>query len=109
MGAVIDAGAENFFRVWDDRQPLDIGPFVVGLGRVGGFAYFGKPAGRESITQAGVTETPVQSDHAIVGHHAETRLSVGNVTCKLHSQPHVARTRPAESPRTLKSARRYCP
>ena len=91
MGAVIDAGTENLVRVWDHRQPLDIGPFVVGLGRVGGLAYFGKPAGRERVTQARATETLVQGDHAIVGHHAETRLSIGHIACKLHSQPHVAR------------------
>ena len=110
MGAVINASAENFFRVWDHRQPFDVGPLVVGFGRVCGLPYFSKPAGRERVTQARVTETLVQGDDAIVGHYTEARLSIGHIACKLHLQRHVARARwPAESRCTLTSARRYCP
>src|SRR5262249_35735034 len=108
--AVIDAGEENLLRVRDHRQPLDVGWPVVGLGRVDGLPYFGNPAGRERITQGGVTETLVQRDHALAGHHAEARLAVGHVACEFHSPLLVARDRPpAESPCIVTSARRYCP
>src|SRR5262249_26407618 len=110
MRGVMEAGAENLFRVWDHRQPFDVGLLVVGLGRVGGLAYFGKPASRERITQARVTQTLVQGDHAIASHYAEARLSIGHIARELHSQLHAVRARwPAESPCTLTSARRYCP
>src|SRR5262249_61185542 len=99
FAAVIDPVTEHLVWVCEPRQLCDFGLLVVGHARVSGLAYFGNPASRERVTQARVTQTLVQGDHAIAGHHAEARLSISHIARELHSQLHASRARwPAQEP-----------
>ncbi len=84
MGAVIDAGAEDFVRTWNERQKYDVAELVVGLGVLSRLAHRLHRAGRQRGAQIGLADLVVERDDAIAAHRAETFLAAGDKTQKLH-------------------------
>ena len=84
MGAVIDAGAEDFFRLRDHRQEFYVGELTVGLGVLRCLAHGVHGAAGERGAQARLPDAVVQRDDAVAAHRAEQFLAVGDETQKLH-------------------------
>jgi hypothetical protein len=87
--AVVDAGAGDHVGVGNDRQEFDLGKRVVGP-RVGGrLAHMRQKIAGKRLAQVGGAGAKqlVQRDDAVVGHHAECGLPVGDVACEFHRRP----------------------
>ena len=84
VGAVIDAGAENFFRLRNHRQEFHVGELAVWLGVSRSLAHGVHGAGGKRGAQARVADAIVQSDDAVAAHRTEKLLAVGDKTQNFH-------------------------
>ena len=84
MGAVIDAGAEDFFRARDHRSEFHVGELAVGLGVFRSLAHGVHRAGGERGAQICVPDAVIQGDDTVAADRAEPFLPVGGKTQQLH-------------------------
>ena len=84
MGAVIDAGAEDFLRVRNHRQEFYIDEPAVGFGVLRSLAHGVHGAGSERGAQVRLPDAVVHGDNTVAADGAEPFLAVGDETQKLH-------------------------
>ena len=87
MGLVVDADAEDFFRVGDGRKELQARKLLIRTRAQGRVAHLVECIVRERIAQRRVlvAQALVHCDHAVADNDAEGRLTVREIACELHA------------------------
>src|SRR5437764_3645274 len=108
MGTIIDARAQNLFRIRNNRQPSDGSETVVRASRAGDLSHFRERVAGERLAQAftAVAEPAIQADHARIGDDTKARFAIRKVARALHeSIPPQSRPSPRRASTKIADAR----